>query len=221
MIRPEHKHELAPQTSPPGQPLPLATRMGRYAILSSATGVGYFGSQWFPIRNPVTFSATTVDRLIPFQSGWSWIYQTVYIVVPLVALSIPRKNHFDSYVRGYWLMLSTCLLCFWLYPVYSPRPADLSPNSLDPMHALILSYDGIINCFPSLHVALGLFSILHGMAILRARGVHQRWLSVSMFLWMILMCYSTVALKQHYVVDVPAGIVVALVAFCIFRPSYA
>jgi membrane-associated phospholipid phosphatase len=46
------------------------------------------------------------------------------------------------------------------------------------------------------------------------------WPAVSMWVWFALLCYSTVALKQHYVVDIPAGIAVAVLAFCLFNPSY-
>lgn len=200
--------------------VPFRARLINYTILACATGIGYFGSQWFPIREPITFPETTLDRIIPFSSGWSWVYQTVYVALPAVALCIERRRHLVQYARGYWLMLAVCFAFFWLYPVRTPRPIEIDPSSLDPMHALILSYDGLINCFPSLHVALGLFSVLHAIAYLTARGGSRMWPVVSMWFWFTLLCYSTVALKQHYLVDIPAGVAVALVAFYLFNPTY-
>lgn len=201
--------------------VPFRIRLSTYTILACATGIGYFGSQWFPIRAATTFTETALDKLIPFSSGWSWVYQTVYMAVPVVALSIERRRHLANYARGYWVMLSLCFAFFWLCPVKTPRPTDIAPDSLDPMHALILSYDGLINCFPSLHVALALFSVLHVIAILSDRGMSTKWPVVSLWLWFALLCYSTLALKQHYVVDIPAGIAAALVAFCLCKPTYA
>jgi membrane-associated phospholipid phosphatase len=200
--------------------VPFRARLINYTILACATGIGYFGSQWFPIREPTMFSETALDRIIPFSSGWSWVYQTVYIALPCVALCIDHRRHLMQYFRGYGFMLAVCFAFFWLYPVRTRRPTEIIPSSLDPMHALILSYDGLINCFPSLHVALGLFSILHAIACLGAKGVSQMWPAVSMWVWFALLCYSTVALKQHYVVDIPAGVAVAVLAFCLFNPSY-
>ena len=204
-----------------GEAVPFRTRLRMYTIVACATGIGYFGTQWFPIRAATSFTETELDKLIPFSSGWAWVYQTVYIAVPVAALCIERRGHLVHYWRGYWTMLIACLLFFWIYPVQTPRPTEFSASSLDPMHTLILSYDGLINCFPSLHVALALFSVMHARVVLTTRGVRAKWPGIGMWVWFALLCYSTLALKQHYVVDIPAGIAAALVAFYFFSPNYA
>jgi membrane-associated phospholipid phosphatase len=70
------------------------------------------------------------------------------------------------------------------------------------------------NCFPSLHVA---------QCFLAAFAVHRVHRGVGMVavLWAFLVGVSTVYTKQHYVLDVVGGIVLASVACAIFLRGYA
>jgi membrane-associated phospholipid phosphatase len=200
--------------------IPLRSRIVSYAILGGATGIGYFGTQRFPLYSASTLPETTLDLLIPFSSEWSWMYQTVYIVVAAVALCINRREQHKAFVSGYWFILVVCCTFFWLYPIEAPRPASLSSRTLDSMYSIILSYDGLINCFPSLHVALALYSVAHSIVLIKKRTFSLYCPIACMTVWLSLLCYSTLALKQHYVVDVLAGLALASVAFALFIPRY-
>jgi membrane-associated phospholipid phosphatase len=79
---------------------------------------------------------------------------------------------------------------------------------------LTYSLDSPYNCFPSLHVAN---SFISALACYR---VHLT-LGLAAAVWASLIGASTLLTKQHYVVDVVAGVLMAALAYFLFLRSYA
>jgi membrane-associated phospholipid phosphatase len=71
------------------------------------------------------------------------------------------------------------------------------------------SIDPPYNCFPSLHVAYAFVSALTCSRVHRGVGFVA-------LLWAVLIAVSTVFTKQHYVLDVIGGGLIAWVAYAIF-----
>ncbi len=78
----------------------------------------------------------------------------------------------------------------------------------------IYDFDRPYNCLPSLHVAYAF------LAALTCYRVH-RGLGIAALLYAALIGISTLYTKQHYVVDVVAGVLLAYVAYLVFLRSYA
>ncbi len=110
--------------------------------------------------------------------------------------------------------LSICVL----WPIQCPRPVD--PTAAG-MYVLVTSYDPPTNAFPSMHMALATQSLLFGLGMLRTAKSHWLWpLSILGILWLLAIAYSTLATKQHYAIDLPAGVALAIVCHLILgRPS--
>ena len=86
-----------------------------------------------------------------------------------------------------------------------PRPASLGDGFFAWTLALNYRLDPPLNCFPSLHVAWGF------VAALCCHRVH-RGVGVAALGWASLIAISTLYTKQHYVLDVVAGIALAVLA---------
>ena len=69
---------------------------------------------------------------------------------------------------------------------------------------MLQGVDAAGNACPSLHVATALFTALWLQRLLLALAV-PRWLRVANALWLLLIVYSTLAIKQHVVLDALAG----------------
>jgi len=78
----------------------------------------------------------------------------------------------------------------------------------------IYDSDRPYNCFPSLHVAYAF------LAALTCYRIH-RGLGIAALVYAALIGISTLYTKQHYVVDVVAGALLAYVAYLVFLRSYA
>ena len=86
-------------------------------------------------------------------------------------------------------------------PPHPPNPAVAS----HPGFALLQGVDAAGNACPSLHVATALFSAAWVQRLLR--GIHApAWLSWGNGIWLVLIVYSTMAIKQHVALDVLAGL---------------
>jgi membrane-associated phospholipid phosphatase len=79
----------------------------------------------------------------------------------------------------------------------------------DPQLSLLRKLDMTGNACPSLHVAAALFTALCLQSLLRRIGC-PAWLLALSWLWCVLIVYSTMAIKQHVMWDVVAGVLLAL-----------
>ena len=90
-----------------------------------------------------------------------------------------------------------------------------------PAFALLQGVDAAGNACPSLHVATAMFSAVWIDHLLRRLNVPPAARLVNA-IWFVAIAYSTLAVKQHVVVDVLAGVVLGLVFALVslrLRPS--
>ena len=150
---------------------------------------------------PVNAPTTPLDRVIPLVPFWSLVYGALYLVLIIAPVFIVRDE--ELLRRTVWSYLTvwlTAYACFYMYPTYAPRP-DSIPGSGFGVWGLRLLYssDPPYNCFPSLHVA---HSFVSAFACHR---VHRRLGRLALGA-AALVALSTLFTKQHYVLDVVAGI---------------
>lgn len=172
--------------------------------------LGYFTLQrvvFFPVRS---FSESRIDRAIPFQPGWVYAYQSIYLLMPIVPWLASSRRELSNYALGLLAMSTAAFAVFLLFPVAAPRPEVLPSDGL---YALLVTYDTKLNAFPSLHAGLTVYTILFGYALLRDGPARLRlaYLLVT-GAWAAMIFYSTLATKQHFAVDLPAGALLAAAA---------
>lgn len=152
-----------------------------------------------------------LDLWIAFDPRWIWAYASLALLVPLSPLLTSTRDGLARYARGLsWLCL-TCFAAFLLFPVAGPRPA--APPA-DGLYGLIVAIDRPLNSMPSLHAGLAAYSLLHAWRVLRdALPRPARALCVALGVtWGGLILFSTLATKQHWVVDLPGAILIACAA---------
>jgi membrane-associated phospholipid phosphatase len=149
---------------------------------------------------------TALDRLAGFDPRWVWVYQSVYLLTATLPWLATTRAELKTYLVGFTWLASICFLIYLFCPTRVPRPLSENPSG---MYWLLLAYDGPYNAFPSLHAGFLYFTLAF------ARRVYGRVpLTVTIVLcgWSALILWSTLATKEHYVVDLIAGI--ALAAGC-------
>lgn len=179
--------------------------------LSVGICVPYFALQRidaFPLRSvPVTL----LDRWIDFAPAWIWAYLSLGLLVPLAPLLATRRDELTRYAKGLALLCMPCFAAFLLFPVAGPRPA---PPPAHEVYELLVAYDRPANSLPSLHAGLVVYSLLFAWRVLRdglSRPARVA-LGGAGSLWGVLILYSTLATRQHWAVDLPAGMLLALSA---------
>lgn len=173
----------------------------------------YFLPQKTPLRAPYTFS-TKFDELIPFYPSWVWVYSGLYYPMILVLCIISESFREFCYMAiSFVSLLMLHLIFFYFFPIKTPsswRDFNRYESRSTRLLALIHKYDSPVNCFPSTHVSVATLTALYMQSYLDA---NQYWGSGAIFAFPILISLSAVFTKQHYLVDLPAGVVLGAFQF--------
>ena len=155
--------------------------------------------------------AIAVDRMVPLQPEWMLAYGSLYVFIScLPALVVRQADLFRRATQAYLAVMIVSYLGFLLYPTVAPRPERIVASGfaawslrglydIDPPHG----------CFPSLHVAYSFVSALTCYRVHRGVGIAAA-------MWAALIGVSTMFVKQHYAIDVVAGVLLAWAAYVIF-----
>lgn len=164
--------------------------------------IGYFHLLRHPAYPVTEMPLTALDRLIPFQPEALAAYLTLWLYVGVAPGLLLRLR--ELVVYGLWAaaMCLVGLACFYFWPTRVP-PLTIEVLQY-PGFALLRGVDAAGNACPSLHVAGATFSAVwidhllrHARAPLALRLGNAAWFAV--------ITWSTVAIRQHVVLDAAAG----------------
>jgi len=152
-----------------------------------------------------------LDRVLPLRPVWALVYGALYaFLIVLPVLVVRQEEQIRRTVFAYLTVWLTAYAVFLLYPTVAPRPGTVAGEGFA-VWGLRFLYDSDppYNCFPSLHVAHSFVSALTCYRLHRGLGIF----AVSCAL---LVGLSTLYTKQHYVLDVLTGILLASAAYLLF-----
>jgi len=144
-----------------------------------------------------------MDAWIAFSPAWTPIYMTAFVIVVVPLLMLNRERDLRALAWAYAITLGISAVVFVVYPMEVTRPAVPS-NGLVSSWGLATLYaiDSRRNVFPSLHAGLGVCGAIQSFRVGRLTGVIYAVVLASF-------CVSTIAIRQHVVLDLLAGFVVA------------
>lgn len=157
-----------------------------------------------------------LDRALPLLPSWAIVYGALYLFLILLPVFVLREDGLiRRTVNAYLLIWITAYVFFFVvYPTAAPRPDKVIGEGFAVWGLRALySSDPPYNCFPSLHVA---HSFVSALACSR---VHGRVGFIAM-ISAALVAVSTLLTKQHYMLDVVAGVFLAVIAYGIFLRHY-
>jgi len=164
--------------------------------------VPYFLIGHYPVFPVHTLPLSAIDRAIGFHpAGWVWVYQSFYLLLNLVPWLAREPFELKRYLRGFVIVSIVSFACFVTYPIRGPQP---DPHDAGGMYWVLRQYDVTLNSLPSLHAGLLVYTVCFARRI----GV----LRISFIVWTMLILYATLATKEHYLIDIVAGSVLAFLA---------
>lgn len=162
-----------------------------------------------------------LDDVIPFHEGFLIPYVFWYLLI-VFSLGYFLLYNVDSFKRLQGFIIVTQVAAMAIYIIF-PTRQDLRPaeferdNFLTQCISLLYAFDTNTGVCPSLHVA---YSIGIASVWLKEKGAHVLW-KAFVVVAVILICLSTMFIKQHSAVDFFAALPVCLLAEAIiYGKSY-
>lgn len=176
-------------------------KLGLTVILN----VWFWGIYLFLSRHPLfpihILPMTCLDQWAGFQPDpWAWIYESNFLIAGAIPWLMTSRAQLRRYATGFALLSGLSFVIFALFPVASPRPANLEENAT---LIFITRVDGPLNAFPSLHAGCLVYTIALARRLL-GRQLHPGVWAI-LWVWAMLILFATLATKQHYALDLLAG----------------
>ncbi len=190
----------SPERAPTDAPLP---RRAIYLVACVAIMGIYFATNRLTAGLEAFHPETALDRLIPFAPAWEHIYVSLWVFMVLPHVVIRHEGYLRRWVLAFGVTQLVAAALFVALPVRMMRPEGFALDSFGAwITALNYGIDEPSNAFPSLHVANAVLAALVALRVDRAVG------SIALVV-AALVAVSTFFVKQHYVIDVAGGLVLA------------
>ena len=153
--------------------------------------------------------ALPIDHVIPVRPEWVLVYvlSYVYWIAGYIAICRVGKENCRQLCRADYISKVICAACFILIPTTLPRD-PVSGGAFAWLLNLIYALDTPYNLFPSMHC---LMSWLVAREMMGIKKFHPavKWGAV---VFSVLVFASTVFTRQHFLIDIPAGMLTAEIA---------
>ncbi len=160
--------------------------------------------------SPVYFTQTKLDERIPFIQEFVVPYLLWFIFVPYGVIYVGMNSKKDFYKLFLFLFggIAVSNLAFIIFPnAQGLRPTISSDDPFSTLVRLIYAVDTPTDVCPSLHV---LISIAINAALQHSQTFSEsRFRKAAAHTLTILICLSTVFIKQHAVLDVFCAMIVS------------
>ena len=166
---------------------------------------------------PTHSLAMPLDAKIPFMPAWIIIYVLSFAswLITILWILAESKRHAYRLCGVYTIIMILTLTCFLAYPVTIERPEITESGLFHDFTRLIYALDSPTNLCPSLHVVLSYICWRGTMDCQKIPKWYQ-WFNLA---FLILVCFSILFVKQHYVADIPVAIVITEGAMQIGRAT--
>ena len=182
-------------------------------IMTALATFLYLTSNHFHISPPQLLPMSRIDEVVPFIPETIWIYLSEYFLFFITYAAMQDIKLANRYVYSFLFLQTVSVLIFWIFPTSFPRDLFPLPQDMDIATAYVFkslrTTDSPANCLPSLHVSSVYLSALMFLKERRSKFP-------LMFLWATLIGVSTLTTKQHYLIDVITGLLMAVTFHWIF-----
>lgn len=157
---------------------------------------------------------TIIDDIIPFSAIFvvPYVYWFLYIPIVLVYFAVVDYKYYFRLLMSIIAGMFICFIVYYFYPTTVPRP-ELVENDIFTrlVRDFIYANDNPYNCFPSIHVLNSVlvtlfFCKFNKSSVLKALAILS-CVSISL---------STMFIKQHYIADMFASLLLGTSMYVLF-----
>lgn len=143
---------------------------------------------------------TFLDKYIPFAPVFSVPYLLLFPYITYAGIVLFQTSYALPYYASMALAMCSAAAVWFLFPSKMARPEVLGRDIFEKIVLKIYHGDSHANAFPSSHVFTSLITSFYLALLFPTFGI-------PIWIFGIVIASSTVLIKQHFAVDVLAGIV--------------
>ena len=149
----------------------------------------------------------SVDRAIPVIPFFVVFYVLCYLqwAVNWIMAGRESRSVCFRFAKADIAAKLICLVCFIVYPTIIERPSIEVTDFFTWALNFIYAADRPLNCLPSIHVLASWIAMRAAFVMKKPGNAYKAVMAVITVLCM----FSVIFTKQHYVIDIPAGILAA------------
>ena len=174
----------------------------------------YFSVMAHSLPHARLLPLTPLDRWLELRVAALPLYGSLWLYLALPPAFAKDMRELNAFAINAALMSAIALTIFWFWPTAVPIFAI--DGELHPALHFLKTTDAAGNAFPSLHVSFSVFACWLLARQLRAVGAPW-WAQALNLAWAVGIVYSTLAVRQHVVIDVAGGLLLGG-AFCLLQP---
>ena len=154
-----------------------------------------------------------LDEVIPFEPMWAFVYLGCFFfwAVNYVLITRQGKEEWFCFATGDYLSRIICGIFFILLPTTNIRPEVTGNSFPELLIQFVYWVDAPTNLFSSIHCLVSWLCFVG----IRGRSSVPKWYQVFSALFAIAVFASTLFTKQHFIVDVIAGVAIAEICYFI------
>ncbi|MBS3108167.1 phosphatase PAP2 family protein [Candidatus Woesearchaeota archaeon] len=149
------------------------------------------------------------ETSIPFIPEFVFIYLMVFLVIFVPFFFVRKMDFYFAMAKSYIFVIIVSCIIYLLYPAELPRYEYAMDTFSGWALNLLYAFDMPHNLLPSMHVSMAFLSSFIVNSYSKKYGIFLIALSV-------LISISTLFIKQHYILDVVTGFILALIGYCVF-----
>ena len=153
----------------------------------------------------ITLNPTALDQYMPFVPAAIWVYLSAVPLV-VVAILIPSARARARAFVAMVIALAVAGVVFLAYPAVIPRHSSEIPGITGMAWTWLYAIDTPRNALPSLH---GAFSAVAALALWGEGGGWR----VAGAVWFVAVLIAALAVKQHFMWDLAAGVALGFAAY--------
>jgi membrane-associated phospholipid phosphatase len=169
----------------------------------------YFSTNYLSQFRNYTTLELPIDRLIPFVPFFVIFYIASVFVTFVPYFVVKKIEDYRKVAKLYLFIIIVSCIIYLIIPVKATRPEFIPTNIFGSLVAFIYAKILPYNLFPSLHVSLNLTATLVSLKYKRILGYALVPITLGIMI-------STLFIKQHYLVDLIAAIIISFVFYYYF-----
>ena len=165
------------------------------------------------LRNVQRCTALPVDNRLPFIPKLVYFYLFTYLFNTVFLFLMIYTKELHDFLRVVRMMIAMIVAGGAFYIIFPTKVIKPSPEQKEDISQSLVSYHNThilpYNAFPSLHVAFSIVTVL--LAFQFEFSFRYLYLII-----LFMIAFSALFTKQHYILDIVAGLILGALIFLVF-----